>query len=93
MKTIEERKQDFCHWASCDLHNEPIKMVIEFQEYWTEHSPNGKKMRWEKEPVFDMKRRFATWKRNSQKFAKPISKIEAAINAGQEAINYFKNQQ
>jgi len=32
-----------------------------FCEYWSEKSPNGKKERWEKEPVFDVSRRLTTW--------------------------------
>jgi hypothetical protein len=48
---------------------ESEEMVNEFISYWTEKSLNGKKMRFEKEKVFDIKRRFATWKRNAEKWA------------------------
>lgn len=46
----------------------PKQMVREFWEYWTEHNENGRKMRFEMEKVFSIKRRLATWKRNDLKW-------------------------
>ncbi len=46
----------------------PKWLVIEFCDYWTEMNPNGRKMRWEKQKTFDIKRRLLQWKRNSKKF-------------------------
>ena len=45
--------------------------LIEFLSYWTEHNPDGKKMRFEmaKNQPFNIKRRMATWKKNAEKFA------------------------
>lgn len=46
--------------------------VRDFYDYWSEHSENGKKMRFEKEKVFDIKRRLVTWKkRQISSFARP----------------------
>ena len=47
----------------------------EFFDYWTEHGDNDKKMRFEKEKSFGIKRRLATWKKNSKKWDsnKPVS--------------------
>lgn len=46
-----------------------------FVEYWTEKNLKGTKMRFEKEKVFDIKRRFATWKKydseRNDRFKKP----------------------
>jgi hypothetical protein len=44
-----------------------------FIEYWTEPTHNGKSVRWEKEKVFDLKRRFARWIQNikSKNISKP----------------------
>lgn len=39
-------------------------MLSKFIEYWTEKNTGGKKMLWEKKPVFDIAKRLQTWKRN-----------------------------
>jgi len=39
-----------------------------FCSYWTEHSENDKKMRFEKETSYDLSRRLDTWFRNSNNF-------------------------
>ena len=44
--------------------------ISKFISYWTERSDGGKKMRWEKEKVFDPKRRLGNWLRNAAKFSK-----------------------
>jgi hypothetical protein len=41
-----------------------------FFSYWTEKSEKGRKMRFEKEPVFDVGRRVGTWMTNKLKFVK-----------------------
>lgn len=70
--TLEERIQDFKTMCSCLFGEDPL--FCEFTDYWTEHSPGAKKARWEKEKVFDIKKRFATWKRNSEKWDKTSKK-------------------
>ena len=37
------------------------RMIIEFADYWTEMSANGKKVRYQKEKTFDIGRRLKTW--------------------------------
>lgn len=44
-------------------------MLNDFYSYWTELSKNGKKMRFEGQQFFDVKRRLATWSRNNNKSA------------------------
>lgn len=43
-------------------------IIDEFVCYWTEKNENGKKMRFEKEKTFDIKKRLARWKKNQEKF-------------------------
>jgi uncharacterized protein YdaU (DUF1376 family) len=44
------------------------EMIREFYDYWTEISEGQKKMRFEKEKAFDIRRRLQTWKKNETKF-------------------------
>jgi len=46
-------------------------MLVDFVNYWTEINPDGKKMRFEMEKVFNHKRRLVKWKENSKKWEKP----------------------
>ncbi len=79
---------EFTNECAILLKDENESMFNEFISYWTEKGIRGKKMRFEKEPVFDIKRRFATWKRNSTKFNtnKP-NPINGTINAYNEVLN------
>ena len=50
---------------------------IEFIEYWCE----GKnKMRWQKQPTFDISLRLKRWEKNQKKWNKGHSKIDSQIN-------------
>ena len=40
-------------------------MLKDFFEYWTEHGPKDKKMRYEKQTSFDISRRLKTWMNRS----------------------------
>ena len=53
------------------------ELKIEFIEYWCE----GKnKMRWQKQPTFDISLRLKRWQRNQKKWNKGHSKIDSQIN-------------
>lgn len=68
-KTLEERKYDFnTNVAKMGLDGYQYDLLKEFMDYWTEHGENDKKMRFEKEKSFGIKRRLATWKKNSKKW-------------------------
>ena len=55
----------------------PKELKIEFIEYWCE----GKnKMRWQKQPTFDISLRLKRWERNQKKWNKGQSKIDSQIN-------------
>lgn len=72
-KSIIERKQVFLSQIT-GVNNESIilesKFLNDFLSYWTEHGPNDKKMRYEKQTSFDPSRRMNTWKTNIEKFKK-----------------------
>lgn len=79
-KTLEERKDKFIIdvWIDVESHFNKLfsyNNVSDFLDYWTEHGENDKKMRFEKEKSFGIKRRLATWKKNSKKWDtnKPVS--------------------
>lgn len=84
-KTIEERKSEFHFKLSC--YAELDKTSLEFFEYWTEHGENDKKMRFEKEKSFDIKKRLERWNRNQKTFnngnkqQSTYEKHEQAFNA------------
>ena len=59
--TLAERQKEFYNSLVPYTNQYSKTMVREFYEYWTEHSANGKKMRFEKEKVFDTARRLKTW--------------------------------
>ena len=63
-------KDEFKEKANFELLGEPETLISEFIEYWTETSLNGKKMRFEGEKYFNIKRRFSTWKKNSKNWDK-----------------------
>lgn len=42
--------------------------VQKFISYWTEPTKNKKKIKYDREPTWDMKRRLGTWMRNSKKW-------------------------
>jgi len=62
-----------------------------FIDYWTEKSPLGKKMRWQKQKTFDVKRRMQRWAKNN--FNKPkVSQTDHMLNVWQEARNIINNE-
>jgi hypothetical protein len=46
------------------------EMLLEFFNYWSEHSERGKKMRYEKQPTFDVNLRLHKWHDNQIKWEK-----------------------
>jgi len=75
--------------------NYPAYILKEFFEYWSEQNPSGKKMRFELEKTWDLKRRLSRWSANSVLKA-PVSKkqpeekrIGKPMNQ-KEVIEYYK---
>ena len=56
----------------------PKELKIDFIEYWCEGTKN--KMRWQKQPTFDISLRLKRWQRNQKKWNKGTSKIDSQIN-------------
>ena len=84
MKPLSQRQTEFKHrlWEEIgqtfDIY--PKEMIQAFCDYWFEMSFNGKKMRFEKERTFGLKRRLATWKNNSRNWNKSPEKDESLPN-------------
>ena len=68
------------------------KLLDAFYDYWTEKSSNGKKMRWEKEKVFEIDKRLITWSNNDYDGLWKKHK-EDKINADQEEYYRKAGQQ
>ena len=63
---IKQRKAEFKKLLAKYQDIYVLEMIKDFFEYWTEHSINDKKMRFEKQTSFDISRRLKTWLRNSK---------------------------
>lgn len=64
--TVEERANTFREKIRENKAEYPNTMLHEFFNYWTEMNENGKKMRFEMQEVFDVKRRLAKWNSNNK---------------------------
>ena len=50
------------------MHINPM-MLKEFIDYWTEHNTGPRsKCRYETQPIFNIRKRMSTWKKNDAKF-------------------------
>jgi hypothetical protein len=73
---IDDRKRSFYNSLRDYVKEYSKGMLREFYEYWTEHGPKDRKMRFEKEKSFDVSRRLKTWSANQKKFNKVNSSDE-----------------
>lgn len=71
--TKELRIEHFIALCKGKLLGEDPDMLQLFIEHWTESGDDQKKFRAEFERVFNHKKRFNTWKRNSKDWARPAS--------------------
>lgn len=62
--TIEERKAQFKGKLAMFQDQIPADSLNHFYWYWTEIGEGQKKMRWEKEKTFEIKKRIERWVRN-----------------------------
>lgn len=67
-KSLEERRGMFALSMIPYDNDYPVGMIVDFISYWTEHGESDKKMRFEKEKSFGIKRRLSTWAKNDKKF-------------------------
>jgi hypothetical protein len=63
---IKGRKAEFKKLLAKYKDDYVLEMIKDFYEYWTEHSPNDKKLRFEKQTSFDVNRRLKTWQKRSK---------------------------
>jgi hypothetical protein len=101
---IEIRKEKFKEDLKPFLEIYGKDLLNDFFLYWTEMNQGGKKMRFEMQTVFDIKRRLATWHKNSTKnnFTKqqtttPLiadtSEVDKARRLQQEYLNSLKKHE
>lgn len=64
--TIDERAKIFMDKVAEYRDEYPKEMLRAFYDYWTEKNEGARKMRFEKEKVFEIKRRLVTWKSNER---------------------------
>lgn len=64
--------------------------LANFIDYWTEKSPRGKKMRFEKQSTFDVKRRMQRWMKNGFNDKKKSS-VETVLTDYNKTIQDYAN--
>jgi hypothetical protein len=62
---ISFRKDIFMNELRSFANTYSTEMLREFFDYWSEHKPNGKKMRFEMEKTWDISKRLERWSKNS----------------------------
>lgn len=67
-KKIEIREQEFGKTLIPFLDKYGKQTIRAFFDYWRERNPNGKKMRFEMEKVFDLRRRLTTWESKNEEW-------------------------
>lgn len=75
-KNLNDRKIEFGTLVKDFVGTYSDDMCKRFFNYWTESNVNGKKMRFEMEKVFDLKRRLATWAKNDKEWNKDKEPIK-----------------
>jgi len=66
--TPDDRAKLFMEKIATHLDSYPKEMLRNFYDYWTEKNDGGRRMRFEMEKVFDIKKRLVTWsKREKEK--------------------------
>lgn len=76
---IKERKQTFASSLVPFVELYGKELVRQFYEYWTEHGPKDKKMRFEKQTSFNLELRIKRWNQKQVDAKKPIYKQPAPI--------------
>jgi hypothetical protein len=77
--SIKERKQKFASSLVPFVELYGKELVRQFYEYWTEHGPKDKKMRFEKQTSFNLELRIKRWNQKQVDAKKPIYKQPAPI--------------
>ena len=86
---ISIRRAEFCTDVDNYINEYTNEMLEQFIDYWTEPNKTKTKMRFEMQRTWDIKRRLATWKRNSKTSTK--STKPNILDTWQEARNIINN--
>lgn len=65
--SIEQRQLEFRNKVAGHLDVYSKEMLRAFYDYWTEMNEGGRKMRFEMQKVFDIRKRLITWSNNEKK--------------------------
>ena len=91
--TLQQRQDKFFNIVQSFNFNN--SMNKDFVAYWTETNKTGKKMKFEMEKTFDIKRRLIRWEKNEKKWdqknPKTFSKLESTISAHQKVKEMLEN--
>jgi ATP-dependent Lon protease len=71
--TLEDRKTEFRNKIAEYVQVYPKEMLRSFFDYWTECNDNGKKMRFEMQKVFELKKRLSKWASNDKTKSNPVT--------------------
>lgn len=85
-KTIKEREIEFRDSLVPYVDKYGKTMIRAFFEYWSESKTNGKKMRFEMQKVFDIKKRLVTWSKNN------FGNTEKITQADDHLLKHIKKQ-
>lgn len=69
--THDERKYKFAEKLKPYVEIYGRQMLVDFTKYWCEMSDSGRKMRFEREKVFDVKLRLERWYQKNKQNGKP----------------------
>jgi len=81
-KNIEERERDFKELLRPFVQEFSKETVQAFFDYWTEKSSGARKMRFEKQVVFEIPKRLATWKNKEKEFKENKNGFNQKSNTG-----------
>jgi len=68
-KTLIERKREFKASLVPYIEKYGEQMIVKFFDFWTEHTTNARKMRWEKQKTWDLKLRLNTWSSRQKQYS------------------------
>jgi len=88
-QTFEERKHEFGERLIPFLSQYGKLMIRQFFDYWTETSPNGTKMRFEKESTFEVPKRLARWKLNNYNYNNSTSNEQRQQDERQQRLSEY----
>ena len=95
-KDIKKRKSDFALRVEKEISDMKVaaKDIQDFISYWSEHNTDGRVMRFEKQDIFNVKRRMQTWIKNSLKFQSTFQPSNEDIAAKEEQLEKeYQDQQ